>query len=144
MIDLILQTATNYGDTAAGGIMAAFAGIWIAMMIVWLAVYVYMAFALMALAKKVDQEPAWLAFIPIGNLWLLSQMADMHWWPILLYLIAWIPIIGQIGMLVAIIYAIIWFWKVMEKIGRPGWWAILMLIPIVNFIIIGVAAWGEA
>ena len=145
MIELFLQTAPSYGDAAAaGGFMAMLAGIGIAMALIGLAVYIYFALVLMKIAKKVDQEPAWLAFIPIANYWLLSQMADMHWWPILLILIGWIPIIGQLAMLALSVFIIVWFWKVMEKIGRPGWWAILLIIPIVNLVIIGMAAWGEA
>jgi hypothetical protein len=32
----------------------------------------------------------------------------------------------------------------MKAVGRPGWWAIFMLIYPIYLILLGVAAWGNA
>jgi hypothetical protein len=37
-------------------------------------------------------------------------------------------------------------WKTFEAVGRPGWWAIFMIIPILNIVylvFLGIAAWGK-
>jgi len=63
----------------------------------------------------------------------------MHWWPWLLLIVAFLPIIN----LVFVVFAIIWHWKMFEAVGKPGWWAILLLIPIVNIIMLAIAAWSK-
>lgn len=107
------------------------------------AVYIYWSLALMRIAKKIGTEPAWLAWIPIANLYLMSQMAGMHWWPVLLVVGGFIPIIGVLAAPALMVFTIVWLWKIFEKVGKPNWWAVLCLIPIVNLVLIGIAAWGE-
>lgn len=59
-----------------------------------LLIYIYLAFAFMTIAKKTNTEPAWLAWIPIANIYLMSKIAQKKWWPILLFLLSFIPLIG--------------------------------------------------
>lgn len=106
-----------------------------------LAVYIYMAIATMAIARKTKTENGWLAFIPIANMYLYTKMAGVPWWTFLIaFFGSLIPFIGGI---VFIVFFIWWWWKIAEHINRPGWWSILLIIPIVNLIIIGIMAWGE-
>lgn len=126
-----------------GGLIAALLALGAVFFIVGVAVYIYMALAFMKIAKKTKTEPAWLAWIPIANLYLMSQMAEMHWWPVLLVIAGFIPVIGPLASLVLMVFGFIWLWKIFERVGKPGWWAILCLIPIVNLVLIGIAAWGE-
>jgi len=98
-----------------------------------LAIYVYFALALMAIAKRTNMEKPWFAWIPGLNLYLMTQIAELPWWWLLLCLI---PFVGGI-------ISIYICWKIAEKLGRPGWWALLLLIPIVNLIIMGKLAWGK-
>ncbi|MEM3405736.1 MAG: hypothetical protein QW117_02045 [Candidatus Pacearchaeota archaeon] len=122
---------------------ALFAFLWVFLVII-LALYVYLSFAYMAIARKANYKYPAIAWIPgIGPLIIINRIAEMHWWPILLILANWIPIIGIIASAVLFVFSIIWLWKTFEKINKPGWWAILFLIPIVNIIILGIAAWSK-
>lgn len=119
-----------------------------ALIVLWtilaIVIYVYSSWAFMAIGKKTKQRNYGLAWIPIvGPLIITSQAAKMHWWPILLLAGAWIPIVGSLLSIVVIVFSVIWLWKTFEAIKRPGWWALLCLIPIVNLVLIGIAAWGK-
>lgn len=129
--------------------------------------YVYMSAAYMALAEKIGAENSWLAWIPIANMYLTSQMAGMHWWPIIPLLIALFitifginnPIILIFCLVVFAIFYFIWNWKIFKKVGRPGWWPLVLLITIpmgfmylvipgqivvlIYSILLGIAAWGK-
>lgn len=106
-----------------------------------IALYVYWALALMKIAKKTNTDKPWLAWIPIANLYLMTQIAGVPWWTMLL--VIFLPIIPILGYLAAISITVWWFWKIAEVRGKPGWWGILMIIPIVNLIILGILAWGK-
>ena len=139
MVDLMsgLYDPSSLFTPAALAAMGALLFVYI---IVMLAVYIYSAFALMTIAKKTKTENGWLAFIPIANFYLVTQMAGQSGWWTLAVLFPMIPIIGGIAMLVVSVW---FFWKICEKIKRPGWWSLLLLIPIVNLVILGVMAWGK-
>ena len=123
--------------SALGGMIAAFA---IFFMFVFLAVYIYCAIALMYIARKTHTQNSWLAFIPIANVYLMTQMAGLPGWWTLAVLLPLVPFVGGLAMTVAMVY--IW-WKIAEKIHRPGWWSILLVIPIVNLVMLGVMAWAK-
>lgn len=135
------------GAALGGGIVAFLLGFALVGLVIFAAVYVFMSLALMAVAKKLKTEPAWLAWVPIGNLYLMSKMAKMHWWPILLLIGYVIPYINIITNIALMVFMIIWQWKVCEARKRPGWWAVLQLIPVVGwiwaFIMWGILAWGK-
>ena len=126
------------------GMWAFLAAYMVIALIFGLGSYIYYAFAFMTIAKKTNYPTPAIAWIPgIGQLIISASVAKMHWWPILLILVGWIPFVGWIGMVVLAVYSVIWTWKVCEARKKPGWWAILMLIPIVNFIMIGIVAWSD-
>ena len=112
-----------------------------------LASYVFIAITMMFTAKRLKVKNGWLAFIPIANMVLLANMAKMHWWPVLLLLAFWIPMINMIAMLTLVVFTFIWMWKVCERRHRPGWWALLVLIPIFGWIwyhvMWGLLAWSK-
>ncbi len=111
-----------------------------------LLVYFYLAFALMTLAKRMKMEKAWLAFIPVANIYLMSKMAKMPSWPIFLIIGAVIPIIGALFAIALTVFVVIWMWKIFEYFNKPGWWAVLMPFPLANivfFVFLGITAWGE-
>jgi len=105
-----------------------------------LAIYIYTAIALMTIAKKTNTKNGWLAFIPIANIYLLTQIVGISGWWTLGILIAAIPIVGGIVVGIGMIYL---YWHIAEKVGKPGWWGILMIIPIVGWILLGIMAWGK-
>ena len=127
-------------EALPAGLAAMFAGLVVVGLIVALVLYIYMALALMTIAKKTNTEPAWLAWIPIANVWLMIKIAGLQWWWIFLLLLPIVPVIGAIAMYAAVIY--IW-WRIAEARKFPGWFALLMLIPLVNLVIVGIIAWKD-
>ena len=123
------------------GMMALFGAMAGAMIFVFLAVYVYSAIALMTIAKKTKTKNPWLAWIPIANVYLLTQIAKKEWWYTLIILLA--PIVPLVGGLASMAAAIWMFWRIAEMRHKPAWISLLMIIPLVNLVILGVLAWTD-
>jgi len=95
--------------------------------------YVLVSFCLHIIARKTDTSSAWLAWIPIVNLYLLCTIAGQSgWW----FFLFFIPIVN------IIVYIYIWM-NIAETCNRPTWLGIFMIIPGVNLVILGVLAFGE-
>lgn len=105
-----------------------------------IAVYIYGALALMKIAKKLKTEPAWLAWIPIANFYLMVKMVKWPWWTFFAIFLPIIPILGNLALIVVVV--MIW-WNIAEALKRPGWFGILMIVPIVNLVVLGIMAWGK-
>lgn len=109
--------------------------------------YVYSALAFMNIAKRTKTPNAWLAWIPVGNLVLMANIAKMHWWPVLLLIAFFIPFVNILAILTVYVFLIIWMWKICEARNKPGWWAVLVLIPffgpIWQLVMMGILAWGK-
>lgn len=139
-----------------------FLSIFIFIILLLVAVHIYTSLAYIRIARKTKTEPAWLAWIPIANLYLMSKIAKMHWWPMLfmipflllfpvffvskiLFLILIIP--AMICIIVQTVYWFIWNWKIFERVGKPGWWILLTLVPsaggILYLVFLGIAAWDD-
>ena len=132
------------GGLGGGAIAAIISAFFLLFLIIIAAVYVYTSFAYMAIARKTKYPSPGIAWIPIvGPLLITSRAAKMHWWPILLLIVFFIPILGSIAAVVFTVFSVIWLWKTFEAVKRPGWWAILSLIPVVNLVLLGVAAWSK-
>jgi hypothetical protein len=139
-------------------LMAWVLGLMIILIIFAIIVYIYSALTLMIIARRTNTENAWMALVPFLNNYLMSRIAKMHWWPILLLIIPTllsfvttnliISIIDIMLLIVFMIFNIIWTYKICEARNRPGWWAIIALIPIIGFpiwwfIMFGILAWGK-
>jgi len=120
------------------------------LVIIAIALWVYQSLAFMAIGRKAKLKYPGLAWIPaIGPMIIAYQASKMHWWPWLLWIsiiFAFIPVlvfVYVICVLILAVYSIIWQWKMFEAVKRPGWWSLLCLIPIVNLVLWGIAAWGK-
>jgi len=136
---MFLQTLGVSDLAGLGALTTFFAAYFVFALILSLALYVYMALALMTIAKRTSTENGWLAWIPIANFYLLTQIAGKsgHWtW---LYLAAAIPFVGWVLAGVGIWF----FWITAEKVGMPGWTSLLLLLPLVNLIVLGMYAWKK-
>lgn len=78
------------------------------------------------IAQKSGNPLAWFAFIPILNLWLLCDMADMEMW----FLIIWcVPYLN--------ILFLAWVWyRIAENTNKPGWLGLFMVVPLVNLVVL--------
>lgn len=101
--------------------------------IVFLAIYVYVAYSLQVIADKTNTEDSWLAWIPIANIYLICKIAGKPGWWLILFLIP----------LVNIVIGIIVFMKIAELRGKPGWVGILWILPVVGLIIPGYLAFSD-
>jgi hypothetical protein len=82
--------------------------------------------------KKLKAENPWLAFIPLVNVFLMLKMAGITYWAILLLII---PVVNMIFMI------IVWM-KISEKLRFSKWLGLLMVLPLVNLIVIFYLAFG--
>jgi len=156
MINLFLQTAglgdDVFGGMVAGGALAGLIGFLAAFFVLFLligiGVYIYSSFAFVRIGKKAGLSNPNIAWIPgVGPLINAFRISKMHWWPWLLVIAFFIPILNFFAIVLFAVYAYIWMWKMFEAVGRPGWWVLLGLIPIAGgiilLILVGIAAWGE-
>ena len=143
----ILADPNLTGGAAAGGIVALIMGMIVIFAIVSIIGYAYFALALMFTAKKLKTEPAWLAWIPIGNMVLMAKMAKMPTWPVWFAIGLFIPVVNWLASMFIMVMGIIWTWKILEARGRPGWWVLLGLVPVIGWIwglvMWGILAWGK-
>ncbi|MHB0912595.1 MAG: DUF5684 domain-containing protein [Armatimonadota bacterium] len=89
---------------------------------IYLLGHILIALAVFIIAHKSEHPWSWLAFVPIANLWLMCDMADVEIWYMLLY---FVPLIN------VIVY--VWLWmRIAENTNKPSWLGLLMLVPFVN------------
>ena len=132
-------------DLLSGGLLALIAGMILFVIIVAIVLYIYCSLAFMSIGRKAKLSAPGLAWIPsIGPSIISFQASKMHWWPWLLLIGFIIPFVNIIAILMFVIFGVVWRWKMFEAINRPGWWAIMGLIPVVGLVFIGIAAWGDA
>jgi hypothetical protein len=137
----IIQTVL--GGLVGGAFGAMLATMLIAAVFVIFLVYVYFAFAWMTIAKKLGYKDAWIAWVPIANIFLIPILAGKKWVWGFIFLV---PIVN-------IAFFIIWTWQIYEKRGFPGALSLIPLggiIPflgaiagIANLIVMGMVAWGK-
>lgn len=139
--------ATFTDPNAVAGLMGALAGVAIFAILVGIGFYIYMALAMMKTAQRLGTPNAWLAWIPVGNLVLMANMAKMHWWPVLLLIAMIIPFVNVLASIGLMVFTIIWQWKICEARNKPGWWAIILIVPLVGsiwgLIMWGILAWSK-
>jgi hypothetical protein len=95
--------------------------------------YVYFALAFQTIANKTGTPNAWLAWIPIVNIFLMLGVAKKPMWWFILFLIP----------LVNIIMAVIVWMAIAEACQKPNWWGILTIVPVANLIVPGYLAWAD-
>jgi hypothetical protein len=119
-------------DLSPGQAAAVAAAVGVAWLI-GLIVYIYIALSLQVIANKTGTDYAWLAWIPLLNIYLMCKIAGKSMFFLFLFFIPFINII-----------AIILVWMgIAEARGKPGWLGILMVVPIVSLIIPGYLAFSD-
>jgi len=139
------------------GLLSLILGAIIFVIFLVLAIYIYSSIALMKIAKRTNTPNAWLAWIPYANMFLTAKIAQKHWWSNLLIFVPTIlgfisnnvifNTINYLAIISFLIFVTIWWWKICERLGKPGWWAIITIIPIIGWawslIMLGILAWGK-
>jgi hypothetical protein len=126
------------------GVIALIMSMILLFVLIAIVLYLYSSFAFMAIAKKAKLKSPGLAWIPlVGPAIIAYQASKMHWWPWLLIIGMFIPFLNAICSIIFAAFIVAWEWNMFERIKRPGWWALLCLIPVVNLVLYGVAAWSK-
>lgn len=105
-----------------------------------LIVYIFVSYCLMVIADKLKVANSWLAFVPIGNLYIMVKSAGMEGVYTLIFLLAFIPFLGGLVVLAFQIY--LWM-KIAERRGFESWLGILAIVPIANLIMPAYFAFSE-
>ncbi len=151
LIFLADEALTGSDAALAGGIFGALLalalGLLIVAFIIAVIIWIYISLAFTAIGRKTGHPHPALAWIPlVGPQLIAVRAAGMHWWPILLLIGTVIPWVGWLFALANAVFFIIWMWKTFEAVGKPGWWSIFQIIPILNIVylvFVGIAAWGS-
>lgn len=128
---------------AGGAILALIAGALLIFLIIFVAIYVYLALTLQSIGRKMKYERPWFAWIPVLNLVMIFQLGEFHWAWTLLILGTIIPLVGGIFGLALGVIAIISFWRIFQKAGYHGALSLLILVPIARLIMLGIVAWEK-
>ena len=121
------------GSAPAGNYLPSlFAGFLTVFLFIAIGAYVFFSLCLYLIAKKLNVAEAWAAWIPIIQIWpLLTSAGKPCWWVLLLC----IPFVN------AIVSVYLWM-CIAENLGRNKWLGLLMLLPIINFVFMGVLAFA--
>ncbi len=96
--------------------------------------YLYFSITLMVIARKSNTPNAWLAWIPIGNVFLMCAIGRRPSWWVLLMLIPFVNVF--VGVMV-------WM-SIAEARGKPAWAGALVFLPLVGLFVPIYLAMGEA
>lgn len=109
------------------------AGLGIMIYFIAFVLYIFTSLCLFLIAKKLNVEAAWTAWIPIIQVWTFVTSAGKAWWWILLLLV---PIVNTI--------VGIYLWIcITENLGKNKWLGLLMLIPVINLVFLGILAFSK-
>jgi hypothetical protein len=72
-------------------------------MIVYVAVMLFMAYCMYVLAKKMNTPNAWMAFVPLLNVYLAVQMAGKPGWWLILFFLPFVNIVVSIVVMHSIV-----------------------------------------
>jgi len=131
----LLTAGTAFAQEGSGSAaQSAVAGVMVLVfLVIFAAFYVYTSLALQTIAKKTNTENAWLAWIPIANIFLMLNIAKKPlWW----FILCLIPLVNFV------IIIIVWMAIAVAR-SKPSWWGILLIVPVVNLIVPGYLAWAD-
>lgn len=71
----------------------------------------------------------------------MIQIAKKPMWWLALFLLMFLPFVGPIAAIV--VGALVWM-AIAEQLGKPNWWGILAVVPIVGIIVPGYLAFSDS
>jgi Family of unknown function (DUF5684) len=131
---LLPAAALAQANDNSNALAAAMGGVMLFVMLAFFAAfYVYLSLALQTIAKKTNTENAWMAWIPIANIFLALMIAKKPLWWFILFLIP----------LVNLVMSILVWMGIAEARSKPNWWGIMVIVPVMNVIMPGYLAWSD-
>lgn len=119
--EILTNSALSAGLGAFGAMFSIFS----------LALYLFYSFCLYLLAKKLGEQYAWMAFVPVLNIVLMLRMAGMSLWWILGFMVPFLNIYGII---------IMQHRGISLRTGHNGWWTAGLIF--FGFIFLPLTAFG--
>lgn len=112
-------------DSSTSGFLAMFAGIWIFVMLISVAIYVVSSLGYYKLYKKLGAENAWMAWVPFFNIYAQAEFLQvetespewMKWCMGFYWAANVIPILGQIASFAGFVLVIVNECKYISKHG---------------------------
>ena len=111
---------------------ALMAGMGMVVLIVLAVLYIYSSLCLYLIAKKLNVEAAWTAWVPLLQVWAFLRSAGKS--------LAWILLL-LVPLVNAIVGVYLWI-CITENLGKNKWLGLLMLLPVVNLIFLGMLAFS--
>ncbi|MBM3249417.1 MAG: hypothetical protein FJZ09_01025 [Candidatus Omnitrophica bacterium] len=123
--------------------MKIMAFVFIAMVLI----YLYSSLCLHLIAVKTNTGPAWMAWIPIANIFLMCKIAQANY----LYaagfvaavLLSFIPLVGVIFNFAILGLSIYLWYRISLRRNKPAWVGVLIGIPFVGLVFMGYLAFSE-
>ena len=132
---------TNTETAAFMTFLTAFAGL---IILVFLLFYIYSAICLQVITKKTNQEPAWMAWIPVANLFLMCKIGKLDYKWLLLLLVSFVPLIGTFfGPICVLFWTAFAWYKIAIARGKEGWLGAITIIPVVGIFTMGYLAFSR-
>lgn len=94
--------------------------------------YLYFSLCLYLIAQKLNVSGAWVAWVPLFQVFTFLQSASKPAWWVLLF---FVPFVNMV------IPTYLWM-CISENLGREKWFGLLMLVPVVNLIYLGMLAFS--
>lgn len=116
-------------------------GVALAILVLIVALYIYSSLCLYFIAKKTNNSFAWLAWIPIANVFLMCKIASLSYWWVLILLFSWLRYVGafvSVGF-----FGFLWYRIALAR-NKPGWVGILAVVPVLNLFIYGYLAFSDS
>ena len=101
----------SYGIAALSGVMLIFALI---IMIIAFAVGILQIVAMWKLFNKAG-KPGWASIVPVYNIIVLFEIIGYKWYYIFLFLLGWVPIVGQLAL---VLFSIHYNVKLSKAFGK--------------------------
>lgn len=124
-------------ERAAATYTAIMALLLIPAIIVGVVTYIYTGITVSKIGKKLNYEKTWYAWVPVLNFVMLLELADMN--PLLIFL-GLIPVVNGIA---GIVLTVMTMMKICEKLGMDKYLGLLALVPLANYLLLGILAWKK-
>lgn len=135
------DTLKTYPGVSRNKAYAVMGIVFLVFFVIFVIFYIYFAICLQFIAKKTNTENSWLAWIPIGNLFLMCKIASLSYLWVLGFFLGFIP---YIGIILSLCYsAYLWYRIGLARNKEPQWIGVLVAVPVVGIFVMGYLAFSE-
>jgi hypothetical protein len=101
-------------------------------------IYLFFSYCLYRIARKLDVRFAWLAWLPVAQLWpLVGSAGKPWWWVFLLVLVSVIPPLS------IVLFVYIWM-LITGNLGKNRWLGLLSIVPAINVLFLAYLVFSKS